>query len=312
LAISAVASASDKLERTVVDYRQDSACNSFVDHVMTVDALAFFNGKLQQLRDYHLSNQTEFVPFSDHCVSLDVPGINTGWHACRPALVAHPVLGKLALDGDLHTVGIPVADKVEPDQNTTTPQLFQAEHQYTNRTNREEEGQLIHRIRIKCRQTISKVGAVSIGKSNDIPVKLDARLQIPLLPVSLSVGYTRGSAEQIELHKKISVSDPAPEFVEDEQELEEKTAFHAAPCSETFVTHIFIRYFIPLHVSGTVVLDGPLAPNQEGFRSLSDVWPDASDRTLRFSSLIVDSSVIKHYNDKQQRRLNQGECEAVQ
>lgn len=273
------------------------------------DIVAVVNARLATLRDYQIDERCERVVVGMECntppcgVQLGVGDGTMGastlvsdapLHMCPTtcwniyAMQCSPVMGKLSIAGAVQVVGEPTV-AVEPPNWEGIPRKQLGVRKAFNNCSSEKQSYLFsHSQNVTVGAKVAKLKTVTAG-----------------VQIGAKVGFSYGGAPGFggsgevttQFSRSVSVSDSNEETYQENRTLAFQDTINVPSMRKQTMVHFWTLLDVPVRFSGTVTVDAPVNGHRESVTMLSQLLPDASDRTFEFEGIVLETIVADATTD---------------
>lgn len=282
------------------------------EKIEKTDILQVVNSKLNNLNDYHISTSCKDVEngrfcYRETCINSEngsssmLIGDKIGTlrfcsRICEPRYerVCEPVLGKLQAKPPIAIEKGPTVVVQEPNWKDIPSEIIGYRETYLNCTPAQQS------FTFKHGETL-KVGArVSKGRSIDKSLSLEA---------NVSFSYTGiGGGRKVSFNQKVNTSEVEETSSESTKTLDLTLPVIIPPNSKVVMDHYWIKRVVPVHYTGTVIIDTAVSDNQANITRLSQVLTTAQDREFEFSGTVTDTSLSEGSTKVNSEATNKEMC----
>jgi hypothetical protein len=157
-----------------------------------------------------------------------------------------------------------------------------AQRDFKNCFSSPQSDTLTHNQTFEVGNTVTKTKTVTTGLSIMVGIK-----------GKVDVGISGAEANtQITFNLSTAITDSEQVNLKQSKTEQYSQPIAVPSYSVVHASHAFIQYLAPIGYSGSVVLDGPIIPNEDGLALLSQVFPDEKDRTFSFSGVVENGDLV--------------------
>lgn len=260
--------------------------------IQTTNVLDVIDAKLAALPDHHISNQCHQEGTGQFC---PLPTV------CFPTsrTVCQPVNGKLTIQAPLIISSGPTVKVQDPNWQDIPSEIFMQHGDYHNCSSTQQSESFQHAQQLQVGDTITKTKTLSTGSSQAIQIS-----------AGLHVGIVNfGGSDTLSFSTTSQITDTNTENHSESITNSVTLPVVVPAMSDVQIKHSYIQYNVPVPFTGTVTVDGQLASNLDGLSLLSQVLPNAADRTFDFAGFVTDSTLIDARTEVHQKTLTATDCQ---
>ena len=251
-----------------------------VENTNLIDVI---NSKLGTLPNHHLRDACQEVlcgAFSYHKVCQNING-------------------KLTVQPPLIVSAGPTVKISQPNWKSIPADFYLAHAKYKNCGSIQQSQTFQHVITLTEGIQITKTKALMTGSSVSVQIKADFKV---------SDAFSFGQSTQYTVNTQSTITDANAESYTSQKQESVSNPVLVPSMTEVQMQRSFIQYHVPVPFSGTITVDGQVAPNLDSIALISNVVPASSDRTFAFSGTITDSSLVDDNTTTTERKLTPAYC----
>jgi hypothetical protein len=220
---------------------------------------------------------------------------------CSPSYktICTPVMGKLKATPPFEVVRPPKVTVSEPNWDDIPTSFFGLKATYRNCSSERQSFGFNQTQKLTIGTKVSKSKTIKVGRE-----------------ISASVGFEFSgkafggkSDVAVKFSNEVSTTDAKEDNAQTEQDFTYSQTVNVPVMSMFVFKHEFAQHVIDVPYSGTVILDGPIAPNKAGISRLSQVLTTEADRTFDFAGVVSSSNVYQGITDNVAQPLTEKDCQ---